>query len=215
MIRGYITLLLLCTSAALSAQNTLYQPCAACHGANGQGNIALGAPALAGQQAGYLSRQLTHFRDGTRGAEAADTYGAQMRGMSVNLSDAQIEELARYLSQLPVAPGAQMEASDTQPSPASLRNGSNYYQSSCGACHGGNAEGNVALNAPNLAMLDADYLKRQMSHFQNGRRGSAPGDRYGKQMQLMSNTLPDAAHLDDVIVFIKSLAGTTAQSAAK
>lgn len=193
---------------ALAAQNPLYQTCATCHGADAQGIASMGAPALAGQQAAYLSRQLVQFRDGARGADAGDVYGAQMRAMSLSLTDAQIEALADYLAQLPVA---QVQQGPEERASASLRNGSDYYQSSCGACHGGKAQGNPALNAPNLVMLDAAYLKRQMAHFQSGRRGSSAGDRYGKQMQLMSNTLPDAAHLDDVIGFIGSLSNGAVQ----
>ena len=56
----------------------LYQTCIACHGASGEGNKALKAPALAGQQQAYLQRQLEHFKNGVRGADAADVEGAQI-----------------------------------------------------------------------------------------------------------------------------------------
>jgi len=179
-----------------------YGTCVACHGKSGGGNTSLGAPALAGQQATYLARQLKQFRDGLRGADASDTYGAQMRAMSLGLSDAAIDELSGYLSTLPVIkPGAPAEAD-----PAVLRTGSDYYQARCGACHGGTGEGNEALQSPNLAILDPVYLERQFTHFQSGLRGSAEGDRLGKQMRLMSNTVSDPAQLDAIIRFIAAQA---------
>ena len=52
-----------------------YQSCAVCHGEIGQGNVELGAPALAGQRAQYLERQLQYFKSGVRGADPRDTQG--------------------------------------------------------------------------------------------------------------------------------------------
>lgn len=187
------------------APSALYQPCVACHGAEARGNSAVGAPALAGQQADYVSRQLGHFRDGRRGVDPADTYGAQMRAMSQNLSDAQIDSLANYLSQLPGA-SASLDVSSEAMSPPRISNGSDYYQANCGACHGGKAQGNVALNAPSLVLLDSAYLLRQMNLFQKGVRGTSNDDRYGKQMQLMSTSLPSQGVLEDVIAFIRTIA---------
>jgi len=177
----------------------LYKPCATCHGAAGEGKPALRAPALAGQSASYLQRQLQHFRDGIRGSDPADQPGAQMRAMSTTVSEADSEALAEYLAALP--PPTVTVAAD-----ADLRNGNNYYQANCGACHGSRAEGNPALHAPALAWLDSGYLQRQYENFQRGLRGSHPEDKYGRQMKMMSNSLPDDQTLADVIAFMHSLA---------
>jgi cytochrome c oxidase subunit 2 len=83
-----------------------------------------------------------------------------------------------------------------------LRNGNNLYHGKCGACHGGHAEGNPALNAPRLAGLDATYIRRQFSHFRDGVRGTDPRDVSGRQMAMMARTLPTERDLDDVIAFI-------------
>ena len=61
----------------------LYATCASCHGANGEGNQALNAPAIAGQQDWYLTRQLKNYQEGIRGTHAKDVYGMQMRPMSM------------------------------------------------------------------------------------------------------------------------------------
>jgi cytochrome c553 len=176
-----------------------YQSCIACHGDAAQGNAELGAPALAGQGAAYLERQLKHFKTGIRGADSRDTLGAQMKPMAGTLDDAVIPLVASYLSALPRPVPKTAQAGD-------LKNGNNYYQSRCGACHGGQAEGNPGLNAPGLAALDAAYLKHQYQNFQLGIRGTHPEDTYGRQMKMMATSLPTDKDLDDVIAYIQSLA---------
>ncbi|MEZ5502938.1 MAG: c-type cytochrome [Halioglobus sp.] len=180
---------------------TLYRNCVACHGDTGQGNAAVGAPAIASQGAAYLERQLKHFKSGVRGADARDTQGAQMRAMAGTLGDAEIVIVANYLAAMPTPLPATVQEGD-------LRNGNNYYQSKCGACHGGQAEGNPGLNSPGLAWLDAGYLKHQFRNFQQGIRGAHPDDTYGRQMKMMSTSLPTDKDLDDVIAYIQSLAGS-------
>jgi cytochrome c oxidase subunit 2 len=176
-----------------------YLPCAACHGDAGQGNEALGAPALASQDSAYLQRQLRHFKTGVRGSDERDIRGAQMKPMANTLSDDDIVLLAEYVSGLPARAPDSLAAGD-------LKQGNNYYQAKCGACHGGQAQGNPGLNAPMLAFLDAVYLKTQFRNFQQGIRGAHPDDTYGRQMKMMSTTLPTDEHLDDVIAYIHSLA---------
>ena len=79
----------------------LYAACASCHGANGEGNKALNAPTLAGQQDWYIARQLYNFKNGIRGSHPQDTYGQQMRPMAMSLSDEKaINNIAAYISTL-------------------------------------------------------------------------------------------------------------------
>ena len=188
---------LVSVGARAATGQQVYATCAACHGVRAEGNPGLGAPALAGQQVAYLQRQLLNFRSGLRGSHKDDTYGAQMRAASqVALRDEKaIAAVATYIAALPktdVKPAGKFDA----------RNGNNLYQGKCGACHGGQAEGNEALSAPRLAGLDAAYLKRQHRNFVKGLRGAQPQDRYGKQMALMATTLASERELDDVIGYI-------------
>jgi len=176
-----------------------YQSCAVCHGEGGQGNIELGAPALAGQGVQYLERQLQYFKLGVRGADPHDTQGLQMQAMAGTLADEDIHAVAAYLSGLPQAIPAGVAKGD-------LRNGNNYYQAKCGACHGGQAQGNSGLNTPALSMLNSIYLKQQFQNFQQGLRGTHPDDKYGRQMKMMSTSLPTDKDLDDVIAYIQSMA---------
>jgi len=79
----------------------LYVACAACHGAKGEGNAALQAPALAARSDWYLVTQLKNFRDGLRGADARDTYGAQMRAIVTSLPDDKaIMDVVAYINSL-------------------------------------------------------------------------------------------------------------------
>ncbi len=189
-----------CLSAVAGESGAqLYKPCIACHGVQGEGNVALNAPALAGQLSTYLERQLNNFNSGRRGSAPGDTFGAQMKPMAASLATEQaINDVAAYLSAMPVTVSAAAPSGD-------LRNGNNYYHANCGACHGGKAEGNARLNAPRLSGLDTAYLKRQYGNFQQGRRGSHPDDRFGRQMKMMSTSLPTEKDLDDVIAFIHTL----------
>jgi cytochrome c553 len=191
-----LVLLLVSGIAGAAPAPAVVSTCIACHGAKGEGNPALNAPALAGQHAAYLERQLRNFRAGIRGAAAGDTLGTQMRGSAAVLkNDAEVTAAAKYFASLP-------PTAPRTPGKGDLRNGNNYYQGKCGACHGGKAEGNPSLSSPRLAGLDAAYLKRQYQNFQKGLRGTHAEDKFGNQMKLMSTSLPTAKDLDDVVAFI-------------
>ena len=78
-----------------------YSTCAACHGVRGEGNIALGSPALTSINDWYLVTQIRNFRDGTRGSHAGDTYGMQMRASARLLPDDEaIQDVVTYISTL-------------------------------------------------------------------------------------------------------------------
>lgn len=182
-------------SADLENGKNLYAPCAACHGQAAEGLPALNGPALAGQDADYLLRQLRHFSAGLRGSDPADLPGAQMRGMVATLDgEAAMADVVAYIATLP--------AVQSGSAAVATRNGENQYNAACGACHGSRAEGNPRLNAPRLAGLAADYLRRQYQNFAGGLRGADPSDTYGQQMRMMSSMLATEQDLEDVIGFI-------------
>jgi cytochrome c553 len=193
-------LLLVCSPAAFTDDGQkLYAQCIACHGNKGEGNATLNAPAIAGQDAQYIGRQLRNYRNRRRGAHKSDALGAQMQAAAVALADdAAVTKVANYVANLP-------KTTNAAPSvPGNLHKGNNLYQGTCGACHGVAAEGNPALQSPRLAGLDAPYLKRQFAHFRDGVRGTDPQDTPGKQMAMMAKTLATERDLDDIIAFIHS-----------
>ena len=75
----------------------------------------------------------------------------------------------------------------------------------CAACHGPQAEGNPALNAPKLSGQGGWYLKRQLQYFKSGARGAHEKDAFGKMMAPMAATLADDAAIDNVVAYIKTL----------
>ena len=191
-------LLLICSGAVLAAANgdKLFASCTSCHGNKAEGNSGLNAPAIAGQDAAYLERQLRNFRSGLRGSHKSDTFGAQMRATVATLpNDAAISKVAAWIA-------AQPKTVTAAPAAGNLHNGNNLYQGKCSACHGVRAEGIPALNAPRLVGLDATYLKRQFAHFRDAVRGTDKKDIPGRQMAMMSKTIPTERDLDDVIAFI-------------
>ena len=70
--------------------------CIACHGVSGKGMKQAGFPSITGQGKDYLKKQLTSFRDGSRGN---DNNGI-MRNIAIKLSDADIEAVAQYITSL-------------------------------------------------------------------------------------------------------------------
>jgi len=70
--------------------------CVACHGVAGKGMVQAGFPALAGQNAEYLKKQIANFRDGSRGNDRNN----MMRNIAIKLSDSDIDELVNYMSSL-------------------------------------------------------------------------------------------------------------------
>ncbi len=78
---------------------TLYASCGACHGARGEGNKLLNAPALAGQSDWYLVRQLNKYRDGARGYDPADDLGAQMQAATTVLTtEDDVQDVVAYIN---------------------------------------------------------------------------------------------------------------------
>jgi len=80
--------------------------CIGCHGPRGEGNAAWNktmalpppvlAPAIGGQHAGYVVKQLKAYREAARKNDAAGV----MRDIAMNLSDQEISALADYIATL-------------------------------------------------------------------------------------------------------------------
>ncbi|MFB0980949.1 MAG: c-type cytochrome [Alteromonadaceae bacterium] len=175
-----------------------YMGCISCHGVDGQGSEVMNAPQLAGLSRWYLQRQLGYFKKNIRGQNSTDIYGQQMSAMSALLTDEKaIENVSAYLSTLPSSQNILINTGD-------VIKGKLLYKN-CSYCHGDDAQGNYAMNAPKLAGQHAWYLKRQIGSFQQGIRGSHPADLYGKQMILMSKILHDERAVHDVVSYINSL----------
>ena len=177
----------------------LYAPCAACHGAQGEGNPGLKAPRLTHLSSVYIVAQLQKFKAGYRGGNGASDSARQMAAMAATLADDQaMYDTAAYIGTLqggvsPVTIKADVEQ------------GARYYRQYCAACHGPVAQGNPALNSPRLAGADDWYIVTQLQSFRAGSRGSDASDRTGKQMRAMAGVLPDDDAVAAVAAYIRSL----------
>ena len=76
--------------------------CSACHGGNGQGNDALGAPALTGLNDWYLKSSYQSYLGGVRGTHPNDFYGAQMARLAPALARGDdIDDVIAFIASLP------------------------------------------------------------------------------------------------------------------
>ena len=198
LLRAALAALLLATMSA-TADDSYQTNCAQCHGAEAQGNEALGAPNLSLLSEQYIKRQLQGFKEGWRSSD--DSYTQSMIAAIAPLDAPTLASATTAIAALPdsgaAAPSAEV---------GNVARGRDLYTAYCGACHGTNAVGNDALGAPNLLGLSGDYLKRQYLHFAEGRRGAHPDDRYGQQMARLSKALKDPQLIDDVTAYVVSLA---------
>lgn len=177
----------------------LYTNCVACHGAEGQGNKLLNAPAISGLSEKYIGDQLKKFKLGHRGGDVRDATGMQMRPMTMLLtSEEDIAAVAKYTASLPKAqPAPTLTGGDPEKGKA--------LYATCQACHGAKGEGNDLLNSPALTHQYDWYLVAQLHKFKEGIRGSNPEDVTGSQMRPMSMILADEQAMKDVVAYIQSL----------
>ena len=80
----------------LDAGRAKFALCAGCHGGDGRSGALPEYPKIAGQNQKYLVNALQAYKSGRR----TGTYAALMAATAVNLSDADIENLAAYLASL-------------------------------------------------------------------------------------------------------------------
>ena len=143
--------LMSCVSSALAgdvaAGRDKSMDCLACHGAVGVSDHYMW-PTLAGQQQGYLVKQMKDFRDGAR-------HDPWMSPMARWLTDEDIDDLAAYYSGLESPAGR----------PAQVPRNAQ----TCVACHD---QGGVGENTlwPNLAGQHARYLAKQLRDYRAGDR---------------------------------------------
>lgn len=185
-------------AADVAAGKAAYAVCVACHGANGEGNQALNAPRLAGQEPWYISRQLAAYKAGTRGTAPGDIPGMQMRPMAMTVATPEQEaNLIEYIGTLPVEPAAITIEGDAVAGKAGY--------AVCVACHGAQGEGVEALGGPRLAGQNDWYLVQQLQNYKSGLRAYDPSDTFGLQMKPMAMTLASDKAINDVVAYINTL----------
>ena len=125
--------------------------CMACHGIDGIARIPM-APSIAGEDAGYLARQLTAFRDGERVQQ-------MMTVVTAGLTDGDIRDLAAWYASRPVHAVLPAGADPARAPEA------------CVACHGMDGLATIP-DAPHIAGENHIYLEFQIKAFREGLRRS-------------------------------------------
>ncbi|WHZ19325.1 MAG: Cytochrome c oxidase (cbb3-type) subunit CcoP [Rhodanobacteraceae bacterium] len=146
---------------ALQMGKVLFEDnCAACHGRNAKGNMALGAPNLTDNDWLYggtgkdITASITNGRAGVMPAWNA-------------LGEDTVNNLVEYVLQISGQPHDAKMAAAAEPT----------FKSTCAACHGADGKGNQGVGAPNLT--DAIWLHggtRADIHttIHDGRQGAMP-----------------------------------------
>ena len=182
----------------VAAGQAAYVVCAACHGAQAEGNVALNAPKLTGQSAWYLRRQIAAYKQGLRGTHEDDEFGRQMAPMVATLFDqTAVENVIAYIHSLPDDPAPATVSGDAARGQALYRG--------CVVCHRADGSGSHGTLAPRLAGMTDWYMAQQLHNFQAGIRGHLMEDTLGRQMVLMSKQLHGDEAIDDVVAYINTL----------
>lgn len=169
--------------------------CIACHGADGNSGSPQ-FPKLAGQNAGYLARELGRFKSGER-------KNPIMAGMAASLSEQNMQDVAAWFSSQTVKTG--------EADPNLVKTGETIYRGgdkgsgvpACLACHGPDGVGNGPDNIPALAGQHAAYVVTQLQAFASGQRASP-------MMGTIASRLT-TAQMQAVASYIEGLHNTSVQ----
>ena len=141
----------------------LNRQCALCHGFHGQGILGGKYPRLAGLPEYYLVSMMDKYKKGVLDYQAMTVVGGLR-----NLSDADLQSLAAYLSDVDLAEVSPLDI--PTPEGLDLENGEDLYQGDCKTCHGRKAEGMKRKESPPLAGQYSEYLLRQIAMFKKKER---------------------------------------------
>jgi cytochrome c oxidase subunit 2 len=195
---AFLAALALAAMASNAAGTDEFLYCTTCHGAEGNGNLAIRAPKIAGMERWYVDAQLAAFRAGWRGTDPADNPGHEMRPVAAVLpNDETVARASAFAATFtPIAPPVTVQGD--------AAHGAALY-AACAACHGAEGRGNEALAAPALAGQSDWYLVAQLHNYHDGRRGMHKDDIHGATMQPFAAALADDAAIVDVVAYINSL----------
>jgi len=136
--------------------------CASCHGSDGNSGTPAN-PKLSQQHPSYIVKQLQEFKLGKRA-------NAIMSGMVAALSDADMKNIAAYLSSKNAKPGFAKEKDLVALGERIYRGGVSDRQiAACAGCHSPNGAG-IPSQYPRLSGQHADYTITQLTSFRDGVR---------------------------------------------
>lgn len=158
---------------AAKGQAIASQTCAACHGADGNSQIAVN-PKLAGQIPEYLHKQLTNFK--AAAGKKAERESPMMAGMVANLSAEDMRHLAAYYAAQAAKPGAAKSKDLVALGQKIYRGGiAGKGVPACASCHGPSGAG-MPAQYPRVAGQHAEYTEAQLKAFRVGERANDPNN---------------------------------------
>lgn len=165
------------SQAQISQQRLML--CASCHGADGNSQIK-GIPSLAAQPIIFLENTLVLVREGM-------SVIPEMTGIMNGVSDAEITELAKYYSDLPLA----VPPKDRDPE-LFARGGKLAEGMRCGICHLPNYVGREQI--PRLAGQREDYLLHSMMQFKNSQATGRDSNMAASVYEVSDQDLQDISY---------------------
>ncbi|MFI2436945.1 c-type cytochrome [Streptomyces sp. NPDC018693] len=145
-------------SLAIDEGKKLYAVgCASCHGTGGQGSS--DGPSLIGVGAAAVD-----FQVGTGRMPAATSQSAQVPRKKVIYTQAQIDQLAAYISSLGAGPAVPTEG-QYDPEGADIAKGGELFRNNCAQCHNFTGKGGALTEgkyAPELEGVDPKHIYEAM-----------------------------------------------------
>ena len=134
--------------------------CGACHGLDGNSSDPQ-YPKLAGQQAGYIVRQLELFKSGQRPNPI-------MLGMATPLSPQDMADVAAYFAKQKTLPGIADKTLVSAGGKLYREGDKTAGIPACMACHGPDGRGNPGALYPHLAGQHAQYVQQVLTAWHSG-----------------------------------------------
>ncbi|KPI25988.1 c-type cytochrome [Streptomyces sp. NBC_00080] len=145
-------------SLAIDEGKKLYAVgCASCHGTGGQGTS--DGPSLVGVGAAAVD-----FQVGTGRMPAATSQGAQVPSKKVIYTQAEIDQLAAFISSLGAGPSVPTDA-EYGPEGADIAKGGELFRTNCAQCHNFTGKGGALTKgkyAPTLEGVDPKHIYEAM-----------------------------------------------------
>ena len=140
--------------------------CAACHGADGNSSTPA-YPKLAQQHPEYLVKQLQEFKSGKRASPV-------MMGFASALSDADMKNIAAWVSSKPAKPGFARDKNLVAMGERIYRGGlADRSVPACAGCHSPNGAG-IPSQYPRLSGQQSEYVATQLKAFRDDARKNSP-----------------------------------------
>ncbi len=158
--------------------------CGACHGADGNSQLAAN-PKLAGQHPEYLLKQMKNFKPAD--GKEPERVNAIMNGMIAAFDEGQMRDMAAYFA-------AQTQTGDTAKNRDTVELGRKLYRAgdqakglpACAACHGPAGAG-MPAQYPRIGGQFAEYTEAQLKAFRDNARANDPN----KMMRMVAIKMTD------------------------